>query len=68
MLEGLLLFTALVAAVRLGGKPASAPAAALFFWSRLAYFGAYLAGVRYLRSAIWVLSIFALAQIAAEAF
>lgn len=68
MLEGLLLFTALVAAVRLGGKPVPAGAAALFFWARLAYFGVYLAGVRYLRTLVWIGSVAALAQIAAAAF
>jgi uncharacterized MAPEG superfamily protein len=68
MLENLLLFTALVAAVRLGGKPAPAGAAALFFWSRLADFGVYLAGLRYVRTALWLVSVFALAQIAAQAF
>jgi uncharacterized MAPEG superfamily protein len=68
MLENLLLFTALVAAVRLGGKAAPAGAAALFFWARVAFFGVYLAGVPYLRTAVWVVSIVALAQIAMAAF
>jgi uncharacterized MAPEG superfamily protein len=68
MLEGLLLFTALVAAVRLGGKAAPAGAAALFFWARVAYFGVYLAGIRYLRTLVWIGSVVALAQIAAAAF
>jgi uncharacterized MAPEG superfamily protein len=68
MLEGLLLFTALVAAVRLGGKPAPGGAAALFFWTRLAYFGVYLAGIPYLRTLVWAGSVAALAQIAAAAF
>lgn len=68
MLEGLLLFTALVAAVRLGGKAAPAGAAALFFWARVAYYGVYLAGIRYLRTAVWVASIVALGQIATAAF
>jgi uncharacterized MAPEG superfamily protein len=67
MLEGLLLFTALVAAVRLAGKPAPAGAAALFFWARVAYFGVYLAGVPYLRTLLWAGSVVALAQIAAAA-
>ena len=68
MLEGLLLFTALIAAVRLGGKSAPAGAAALFFWSRVLYFGVYLAGIPYLRTAVWIVSIVALARIAAAAF
>lgn len=68
MLENLLLFTALVAAVRLGGKPASAGAAAVFFWARVLYFGVYLAGLRYVRTLVWVASIVALAQIAGQIF
>ena len=68
MLEGLVLFTALVAAVRLGGKPASAGAAALFFWARALYFGVYLAGLRYVRTLVWLASIVALAQIAGQIF
>jgi uncharacterized MAPEG superfamily protein len=68
MLEGLVLFTALVAAVRLGGKPASAGAAALFFWARVLYFGVYLAGLRYVRTLVWIASIVALAQIGAQLF
>jgi uncharacterized MAPEG superfamily protein len=68
MLEGLLLFTALVAAVRLGGKPAPASATALFFWARAAYFAVYLAGIPYLRTVVWLAGIVALGQIAAAAF
>ncbi|MEY2935623.1 MAG: hypothetical protein RL033_6372 [Pseudomonadota bacterium] len=68
LLEGLLLFTALVAAVRLGGKPVPAGAAALFFWARVVYFAVYLAGVPYLRTVVWIASIVALGRIAAAAF
>ncbi len=68
MLEGLLLFTALVAAVRLGGKPAPAGAAALFFWARVAYFAVYLAGIPYLRTLVWSIGVLALGRIAAAAF
>jgi len=68
MLENLLLFVALLAAVRFSGKPAPASAAALFFWARVAYFAVYLAGLRYVRTAVWVVSIVALAQIATQAF
>lgn len=68
MLEGLLLFTALVAAVRLRGEPAPASAAALFFWARLVYFGVYLAGITYVRTAVWIASVVALARIALAAF
>lgn len=68
MLENLVLFTALVAAVRLGGKPAPAGAAALFFWARVLYFGVYLAGLRYVRTLVFAVSVVALAQIFAQIF
>jgi uncharacterized MAPEG superfamily protein len=68
MLENLVLFTALVAAVRLGGKPASAGAAALFFWARVLYFGIYLAGLPYVRTLVFALSIAALVRIAFQIF
>jgi len=68
MLENLVLFTAALAAVRLAGKPAPAEAAALFFWARVLYFGVYLAGLRYVRTAIWLVSVAAIAWIGAAAF
>jgi len=68
MLENLVLFTAALAAVRLAGKPAPAEAAALFFWARVLYFGVYLAGLRYARTAIWLVSVAAIAWIGAAAF
>ena len=68
MLENLVLFTALVAALRLGGKPAATDAAALFFWARVLYFAVYLAGVPYLRTLVWLVSISALARLLAQVF
>jgi uncharacterized MAPEG superfamily protein len=68
MLENLVLFTALVAAVRLGGRPAPAAAAALFFWGRVLYFGVYLAGLRYVRTLVWLVSVVALVWIGVTAF
>lgn len=68
MLENLVLFTALIAAVHFAGK-ANAPqvqtGAALFFWARLLYWPCYLAGVVYLRTGIWLVSVVGLAMIAA---
>jgi uncharacterized MAPEG superfamily protein len=64
MLENLAIFTALVAALHFSGK-ASAQAqlgANIFFWARLAYWPCYLAGIVYLRTAIWLVSIVGLAM------
>ena len=66
MLENLVIFTALVAAVHFAGK-ASAQAqlgANIFFWARVAYWPAYLAGSG-LRSVVWTISIIGLAMITA---
>src|SRR3954470_21093352 len=55
MLENLALFTALLVAAHLGGAPPAklALGAQIFFWARVAFFPVYLAGVRYLRTAVW---------------
>jgi uncharacterized MAPEG superfamily protein len=65
MLENFVLFAALL----LGARAANvAPqrlelAAELFFWSRLAYFPVYLAGIPYLRTALWAVGVVALGMI-----
>jgi uncharacterized MAPEG superfamily protein len=67
MLENLAIFTALVAALHMAGK-ASAQAqlgANIFFWARVAYWPAYVAGIIYLRTAIWLVSIIGLAMMLA---
>jgi uncharacterized MAPEG superfamily protein len=66
MVENLAMFVALIAAVHFAGK-AGAQAqlgANLFFWSRLAYWPVYLAGIPVLRSLIWFVSIAGLALFA----
>ena len=67
MLENMVLFTALIAAVHLAGKAnaQTQTGAALFFWARLAFWPCYLAGIVYLRTVIWLVSIVGLAMIAA---
>jgi uncharacterized MAPEG superfamily protein len=67
MLENLALFTALVAAVHFAGKESAQAqlGANIFFWARVAYWPAYLAGILYLRTAIWMVSIAGLAMMAA---
>jgi len=65
MLENLLLFAILFFAARQSGVVdlRLERAAALFFWARLAYFPVYLAGVRYLRTALWALGVVAMLMI-----
>ena len=59
MLESLLLFVCVVVAARYAGAPSDqlTLGTTLFFWARLAYFGVYLAGIPYLRTAIWIVAV-----------
>lgn len=65
MLENLVLLVALITAARLAGASQHAVdlGAQIFFFSRLLYFPVYLAGIVYLRTAIWAVSIGGLALI-----
>jgi len=59
MLESLVLFAALVLLAHIGGK-ANATAvlgAQLFFWARLVYALVYLAGIPWLRTGVWAVSV-----------
>ena len=62
MIENLVLFVALFVAARAANVDVTL-GAAVFFFARLAYFVVYLVGVPYLRSALWGLSLLAMAQI-----
>jgi len=66
MVENLVLLVALVAAVYFAGKHdrIADAGATIFFWSRLAYWPCYLAGIIYLRTIIWFASVIGLAFIA----
>ena len=59
MLESLVLFAALVLVAVMGGKTTSTTllGAQLFFWARLVYAFVYLAGIPWLRTAVWGVSI-----------
>ena len=61
-MENLLLFIAVFVAARAAGADAKL-GAAVFFFVRLAYFFVYLAGIRYVRSALWAVALLATAQI-----
>ena len=65
MLENLVLFAALVLVAVAAGKTNSNTllGAQIFFWARLAYAVIYLAGIAWLRTAVWLVSIVGLAII-----
>jgi uncharacterized MAPEG superfamily protein len=70
MIENLVLFVALAVADGLFGAAGDARVrlgAALFFWARVAYFPVYLAGIRYLRTLIWIVSLAGLGMMLAAA-
>ena len=62
MLENLVLFAALVLICAITNKTNAATllGAQLFFWARLAYAVIYLAGIIYLRTLAWLISIIGL--------
>jgi uncharacterized MAPEG superfamily protein len=65
MLESLVLFAALVLVAVVAGKTNSTTllGAQLFVWARLAYAVIYVAGVPWLRTAVWLVSVIGLALI-----
>ena len=65
MLESLVLFAALVLIAQATGKANATTAlgAEIFFWARLAYALVYLAGIPWVRSSIWTVSIVGLLMI-----
>ena len=68
MIENLVLFTTLVLIAAAAGKAnaMTAMGAMIFFWGRLAYAVIYLAGVAWLRTAAWFVSVIGMALIAIE--
>lgn len=62
MLENLALFAALVLIAVAAGKTNATTllGAQLFFWARLAYAFVYLAGIPWLRTAVWTVSVIGL--------
>jgi uncharacterized MAPEG superfamily protein len=59
MLENLVVFAIVVLVAHVAGKADAMTAlgAALFFWARLAYAIIYVAGLPWLRTAAWAVSI-----------
>ena len=67
MIQGMVMFLALVLAAHIAGKASQAAfGATIFFWARLIYWPVYLAGIIYLRTAIWFVSIIGLILILKE--
>jgi uncharacterized MAPEG superfamily protein len=65
MLENLVLFAALVLVAVVAGKTNATTllGAQLFFWARLAYAVVYVAGIPWLRTLVWLVSVVGLALI-----
>ncbi len=64
MLEGMVMLLAVALAAQLAGKGAqAATGATVFFWARVVYWPTYMAGIIYLRTAVWFVSIIGLAMI-----
>jgi uncharacterized MAPEG superfamily protein len=65
MLENLVLFAALVLVAVAAGKTNATTllGAQIFFWARVAYAAVYLAGIPWLRTGVWSVSVIGLALI-----
>lgn len=70
MLENLVVFAIVVLVAHVAGKANASTAlgAALFFWARLAYAVIYVAGVPWLRTAAWAVSLAGILLIFAQLF
>ena len=66
-LEAMVMFLAVVLAAGIADKTSQAAlGATIFFWARLVYWPIYLAGIVYLRTLIWFVSLFGLFLIIKE--
>src|SRR6476659_5965363 len=66
-MEAMVLFLALVLAAQVACKGTQAAyGATIFFWARLVYWPVYVAGIIYLRTLIWFVSLFGLFLILKE--
>ena len=70
MLENLVMFAALVLIVEVASRDNAMTAlgAAIFFWARLAYAVIYVAGIAWLRTVAWFVSVVGMALIAIQLF
>lgn len=65
MLENIVLFAALVLVAHVAGKSNAMTVlgAQIFFWARLAYAIIYVAGIPWLRTVVWLVSVIGMALI-----
>jgi uncharacterized MAPEG superfamily protein len=70
MLENLVLFAALVLVAVISNKTNGTTllGAQIFFWARVVYAGVYIAGIPWLRTGVWVVSMVGLAMIFVQLF
>ena len=70
MLENLVMFAALVLIVEAAGRGngTTALGAAIFFWARLAYAAIYIAGIAWVRTLAWFVSVIGMVLIATQLF
>lgn len=63
-------FAAAVLAVAIAGRTSAHTAlgAEIYFWARLAYLPIYVAGIPYLRTAVWALSLWGMLQVVEALF
>ena len=68
MIENMVLFAALVLIAAAAGKASAMTAmgAMIFFWARVAYAVIYVAGIAWLRTLAWFVSVIGMAMIAWE--
>ncbi len=69
-LETFVFFAAAVLAVVIAQKTSSwtALGAQVYFWARLVYLPVYAAGIPYLRTLVWAVSLYGLVQVVAALF
>lgn len=70
MLENLVLFAALVLMAVISNKTNGTTllGAQIFFWARVVYAGIYIAGIPWLRTGVWAVSVVGLAMIFTQLF
>jgi uncharacterized MAPEG superfamily protein len=70
MLENLVLFAALVLIAVISNKTNATTVlgAQIFFWARLVYAGVYIAGIPWLRTLVWLVSVIGLVLIFCQLF
>ena len=70
MLENLVLFAALVLMAVISNKTNGTTllGAQIFFWARVVYAGVYIAGIPWLRTGVWAVSVVGLAMIFVQLF